>query len=649
MPAARSGLGEATIEAAELLSAPDDGTFVHAPCQRCTNPRVRGVLWLLMAIVGAWQVARDSAQLGFGSGSSGRRLEALLLGPDWKQQVQSAVGEDPADWPHGRELVDSAAAVRKHVHTVLASYFSVAERSASRIDALPSALPVSLSWSRLSVACRDAFRATLAGRTVSLTGCAGEQALTSTSATCNSMATCGTSTAAALANGSLPSRSLELSLPLAVHDPWPDTHPLWPHACLLWRLRLAYSLRGALAEVTATAAPVGACPVGGVKVQPSGWALGAAGATVAVCLAFAGVTIGWIAVVVWRRARLRSLLGEESGSSEGGGGGGGGDSGGGAGATRALEMPLLGTGPHAIRGVERAALNTEATAMFEDDFRAETEAGLAVGVLAELEERWWRLVRPWGAVGAVGAALLTVRACFTLAAPLDAGFSLGSSLPALALAAGNALVWLSALDLCVDSPAAGVVVQTVGESAVPAALLLIGILPIVAGFACFALGALAFAPRFATVMDTAVTLFAVVNGDAMLETFQHLRPAGREALHWLTDLWLVVYVVVCLVAALKALVAVTERAFFSARAALQGGSKARAQAQARYRPVMLRALLQRISERRAGSLAPSARVLAGGGLRRSLSVGAVAQALRRRTPLLESASSINDLGGDTTA
>jgi hypothetical protein len=213
-------------------------------------------------------------------------------------------------------------------------------------------------------------------------------------------------------------------------------------------------------------------------------------------------------------------------------------------------------------------------------------------------------------------------------------------------------VWLSALDVCVDSAAAGVVVQTIGESAAPAALLLLGIFPIVVGFACFALGALQYAPRFATVLNTAVTLFAVVNGDAMLETFQHLRPPSLLAWHWITDLWLVVYVVVCLVAALKALVAVTERAFFSARTALQSSGRASPASPARYQPVMLRALLQRISERRSASLAASAHVLSGqsaaggGALRRSLSAGAVAAALRRRRPLLEFTSSVNQLNGD---
>lgn len=208
-----------------------------------------------------------------------------------------------------------------------------------------------------------------------------------------------------------------------------------------------------------------------------------------------------------------------------------------------------------------------------------------------------RLVGVWRITGCVGAGLMLSYSAAVLAATRP-GLPAEGEWPRFALAAGSSLLCLAGLGpLSVWSPAA-VVVRTVSASGPGALRLLAGVLPIVIAFACFAVGALSFTPRFATPLDTGVMLFAVVNGDALLETYEHARPAGVPGWAWLTDAWLTAYVLVCLVAALNALIAVTEQAFFTARAALDAERADGAEAFAGlaptagpYLPVMLRALL----------------------------------------------------------
>ncbi|KAA0161827.1 hypothetical protein FNF27_07229 [Cafeteria roenbergensis] len=208
-----------------------------------------------------------------------------------------------------------------------------------------------------------------------------------------------------------------------------------------------------------------------------------------------------------------------------------------------------------------------------------------------------RLVGVWRVTGCVGAGLMLAYSAAVLAATRP-GLPAEGEWPRFALAAGSGLLCLAGLGpLSVWSPAA-VVVRTVTASGPGALRLLAGVLPIVVAFACFAVGALPFTPRFASPLATGVMLFAVVNGDALLETYEHARPVGAPAWAWLTDAWLTAYVLVCLVAALNALIAVTEQAFFTARAALDEEKADGAEAFAGlaptagpYLPVMLRALL----------------------------------------------------------
>jgi len=601
----------AVLQAAKVLAG---GKLPGAPPRSLLSRLVPTVLAVAAVIAVAMELLRFAYANGAGPHTIAGAMTDLLLRSGGADPALAPVAIDETDWPGGRVLLASRAAVVEHSHGILNGYFAVSAEAAARVIPLPLGATPRASWSFASHACMDAAREVIWGSGGSLAECdapAGENAQT-----CGSKAECSLLLDDVL-NSTLPRdvraigslRTLTLDLPLAIHDPIPDDDVTSPHACMVWQIMASYffDTRG-LVETASRAVLSGPCDTGGEDAYDEASQDREEGEAVA------GAVAGLASLVVLRaaatvlqglaaRRRLAAALGSGGAGATGGGfGDEDGDE------DDDLRQSLLrGPGDAADQGPDESPGAAAAGAPPDDD--GSSSVGSLQGdslhvrraARALLASMTWprilALLGPWQACGVAGAGLALAYSGSVLGAS-PAGLPPTGEWPQFALGTSSALLSLACLGALKDWPQAAVVTRTIAAAAPGALRLLAGVLPIVIGFALFAVAALPYTPRFAGPLSSATMLFAVVNGDAMLETYEHARPPGLTGWAWLTDAWLTAFVLVCLVAALNALIAVTEEAFFSARAAIADEDGGRdmsglAPGAGPYLPVMLRALLRK--------------------------------------------------------
>jgi hypothetical protein len=603
----------------------------------------RLILVVLLAVASTWQLTRFSADEGFGARTAGQGLHQLLSVGEGTMQP------DTTDYPWGQRTIGSVSAFELELQSLVARYFAVRSLAASRTEPMPAGSPVQVTMSTLPPQCVASFHAMLTGnssRLLDLSGACSAATIEDNpdvSITCRNPDEC----LALLPNASITVsgfsplaaswKSLvqnlvwfEWRLPIVVHDPWPDIDPLVPHACLQWILLMRYdfSQRGRIVA-SSDAFPGGDCVLRGSGRNTTGlgdannpqvgqvrwYGVIAAATTLGLSLvlfALAGVHV-WrttVAVFMVRRAARLPMMSWNwcCGRQE---------------ITADTVVPAasfrslaFGEGEaKPVAGVKEGkpvAGNEESEGLLsseeeeEDDEDVELSLQRAAGALAAslTIDRFWFLLRPWELVGGIGCLFLLSYSLAVLVVPSEPGLPVADDSARFALAAGSAFTWLSMIQFFRLSPRASIVVRAIVAAMPDVGALMGGVIPIVVAFGTFALAFFSFTPRFTTVVSTLITLFAVVNGDALTETYQHTRPPMQPGWWWISDAWESLFLIICLSAALNTLVAITERAFFAVRERDGGisleGSGSRdlsGQAVVPYLPVMLRALVKRISSK----------------------------------------------------
>jgi hypothetical protein len=128
---------------------------------------------------------------------------------------------------------------------------------------------------------------------------------------------------------------------------------------------------------------------------------------------------------------------------------------------------------------------------------------------------------------------------------------------------GAALVWFSLLRAARHRPACAAAHRTLLRSLRPVAGYAVGVLPLFMAFVVFAVAALGKdAARFSSVSDTIVTLFSLINGDSVRETFlMASTPEDTTLGYFVALIAMFLFVIIVLYFVLNGCIALLEEAF----------------------------------------------------------------------------------------
>jgi hypothetical protein len=133
----------------------------------------------------------------------------------------------------------------------------------------------------------------------------------------------------------------------------------------------------------------------------------------------------------------------------------------------------------------------------------------------------------------------------------------------LMLALGCSLLWVNLIAFLTHKPSYYTIVLTLGRAVPRVGRFVMGVIPIFLGYALF--GMLYFgswSERFGSLGLAMITLFSVLNGDVMRETFMDLLPFSP----FVTQVYMYSFVSVFIYVVLNVFIAIVEESFFSTRA-----------------------------------------------------------------------------------
>lgn len=162
--------------------------------------------------------------------------------------------------------------------------------------------------------------------------------------------------------------------------------------------------------------------------------------------------------------------------------------------------------------------------------------------------------------------------------------------PRVLLGAGAACQWMAIIQHLEHAPAYYMFIRTMKHSLPKIGNFMVGVAPVYAGLGMFGMVMFSsYAARFGNLSDTFITMFAVLNGDAQLETFDAVR-IPSTLIVFVSNVYIVFLVVLFTYVVLMSLIAITEEAFFSSR------PRSHADAHGRRLPSRLRALMDQLQE-----------------------------------------------------
>lgn len=167
-----------------------------------------------------------------------------------------------------------------------------------------------------------------------------------------------------------------------------------------------------------------------------------------------------------------------------------------------------------------------------------------------------RLVNWWFAIATAANACLII-AC-TMNLVLTASHDATSELHNLILGVGIFLMYLSLLRYLGHNRNYYALVLTLRRSVPRVGRFLVGVTPVFMAYALFATVVFSDLPRFGDLQQSVVTLFAVLNGDVIRETFMALIPENPVV----GQLFLYSFICLFIYVVLNVLIAILEEAFF---------------------------------------------------------------------------------------
>lgn len=338
--------------------------------------------------------------------------------------------------------------------------------------------------------------------------------------------------------------SLTYDLRMRVHDPLPDASFITARACFEWQSLVTYDFSGrSHVEVLWWYNLLRRCP-DDPTINTS-----VAGLTIASLIAaILHELITFAAVIRWTRlffkARARQQVERESAAwrflleSKGKGKGKGEHAGHTHSAPHVHSSAVKAGRPGEVSAAAEVAAAEEVCEDVHDDCHTEGEGSDAGAQLHPDADdhvmlRAWdllRLLRPWLLLSSAGSILLAVHCGLILASGVDVS-GYGHD---VVIGASSAMLWLSLLRYLDVTPQFYSTILTL-QMAVPKIVrFLIGVLPIFAAFAFFAMVAFnTHAVRYADATFSFMTLFSFINGDALTETFQHTEGRSASISYWL--------------------------------------------------------------------------------------------------------------------
>jgi hypothetical protein len=179
----------------------------------------------------------------------------------------------------------------------------------------------------------------------------------------------------------------------------------------------------------------------------------------------------------------------------------------------------------------------------------------------------WRIVRNvgerrpsrWSVLNALACVLLLVHACMNLAS--NTARKPTSGVQVLCSGLGTALLWVTLSDYLSADESRGyrTLILTIDRALPKILRFLLGTAPFFTGFCLFGLCAFGgHSARFGSLRDVAVTLFSLLNGDAIRETFADLLPMNSL----LAQVYIYGFVLLFSYVVINLLLVIVEESFF---------------------------------------------------------------------------------------